>query len=400
MPDHKTNKIKILNRYYMVATTKRILVTAKVPERSDYEIGEYDSPTNATLGRFVTQAKLIDDTDPVKAYAQYWKANGVAKGMLQTCTCTVTATADATVTGATTTSIGLVANTGTIDNAAIRVGMKLTAINGKIATDTYVIAGTAADSIVNFPNVGTKVYLSKALGATSVAGATLTFTDPTFESGGLGGCLGCPHNLPLPHEETANAATSGYIYNGRVDFSELNTVYKSVEGTQPGTGCGAFAATCHNTGAQSYLDCLSLDGIKVGQTVEMGVAGTEIVAAAADQFPTVTAISSAPVIVSSVAYYRVTLDRATATAVTAANVVFTSGANCKNGFDSMVAGKLLSGTDGYSPDVKLTVKAKLSQPYQYVSECSNRGACDRETGLCQCFVGYTHDNCDTQTPVC
>jgi len=46
------------------------------------------------------------------------------------------------------------------------------------------------------------------------------------------------------------------------------------------------------------------------------------------------------------------------------------------------------------------IKAKLTQVYQYVSECSGRGTCDRETGTCSCFTGYSHDNCDTQTPVC
>jgi len=49
---------------------------------------------------------------------------------------------------------------------------------------------------------------------------------------------------------------------------------------------------------------------------------------------------------------------------------------------------------------KVPIKAKLTQVYQYVSECSGRGTCDRETGLCSCFTGYSHDNCDTQTPVC
>jgi len=49
---------------------------------------------------------------------------------------------------------------------------------------------------------------------------------------------------------------------------------------------------------------------------------------------------------------------------------------------------------------KVTMKAKLKQVYQYVSECSGRGTCDRSTGFCQCFDGYSHDNCDTQTPVC
>lgn len=229
--------------------------------------------------------------------------------------------------------------------------------------------------------------------------ADLVFTDPSYESGGKGGCLGCAHNLPLPNEETANAASAGYIYNGRVDFSVPNAIFKSVENTQPSTGCGQFVQNCVNTGTQSYLDCASLEGIKVGQTVsgdvKIAVAGTEL--------PKVVAISTVAVNdgagTASKVYYRVTLDRITAAAVddgtagdhiavTFKNTATTYAADCKNGFDSMVAGKLVSGTDGYTPDLKITVKAKLSQPYQYVSECSNRGACDRETGLCQCFGNH------------
>lgn len=34
--------------------------------------------------------------------------------------------------------------------------------------------------------------------------------------------------------------------------------------------------------------------------------------------------------------------------------------------------------------------------YNYVSECSGRGLCASDTGVCTCFKGYTNDNCNTQ----
>jgi hypothetical protein len=37
--------------------------------------------------------------------------------------------------------------------------------------------------------------------------------------------------------------------------------------------------------------------------------------------------------------------------------------------------------------------------YTYVAECSNRGLCNTESGLCECFPGYTSDSCHEQSSI-
>merc|ERR1712169_88810 len=38
----------------------------------------------------------------------------------------------------------------------------------------------------------------------------------------------------------------------------------------------------------------------------------------------------------------------------------------------------------------------VDSQYEYVAQCSNRGLCNEEEGLCECFSGYTGDSCSDQ----
>jgi hypothetical protein len=237
------------------------------------------------------------------------------------------------------------------------------------------------------------------------------FYDPSVKSGGGIPCNGCPHYLPVAHEETANSATGGFTYHNRIDFSELNKVYKSIENTADKQECAVTDKVLPGTltyGGSAITDYQigplpNVKNLKVGMEVSCTTASK----IETNPAPLITAIdastntitigpklegtSQGPIIATDLAGKTLSFKMPDTAS-------YTNG--CLNGFDSMAGGLLQAGSDGFTPDVKLTVKAKLHQPYQYVSECSNRGSCDRETGLCQCFTGYTHDNCDTQTPVC
>jgi hypothetical protein len=50
---------------------------------------------------------------------------------------------------------------------------------------------------------------------------------------------------------------------------------------------------------------------------------------------------------------------------------------------------------GYVQVIKFTPAS--TGAFTYVSQCSNRGLCNGDDALCECFKGYTNDNCDTQS---
>merc|ERR1711998_636713 len=50
---------------------------------------------------------------------------------------------------------------------------------------------------------------------------------------------------------------------------------------------------------------------------------------------------------------------------------------------------------GYVQIIKFT--PATTGTFTYVSQCSNRGLCNSDDAVCECFKGYTNDNCDTQS---
>lgn len=68
--------------------------------------------------------------------------------------------------------------------------------------------------------------------------------------------------------------------------------------------------------------------------------------------------------------------------------------------DRPFAGTSATGASLVTGDDNVAILYWANKPttgtFTFVNECSGRGLCERESGVCQCFKGYTNDNCDTQ----
>jgi len=54
----------------------------------------------------------------------------------------------------------------------------------------------------------------------------------------------------------------------------------------------------------------------------------------------------------------------------------------------------VNNANGYKPII--VTESSVGETYQYVSQCSNRGVCSLEFGICGCFTGYSGITCGTQ----
>jgi hypothetical protein len=79
------------------------------------------------------------------------------------------------------------------------------------------------------------------------------------------------------------------------------------------------------------------------------------------------------------------------------NLLTVEAYECHNGCTPKLTGLFLETVynTGYNMTTSLITERVTSDYNSF--ECGRRGKCDYQTGLCQCFLGYTGDNCNTLT---
>lgn len=86
---------------------------------------------------------------------------------------------------------------------------------------------------------------------------------------------------------------------------------------------------------------------------------------------------------------------ADATSIKAARGTSTQSGTAANSLTQPLYRKDEHALDGVMYEIFKITEASING-YEYVTQCSNRGACDDSSGVCGCFKGYSNDNCDTQ----
>lgn len=199
------------------------------------------------------------------------------------------------------------------------------------------------------------------------------------------------------------------------DFSTANTqfpIYKEISGTDAGITAGSILLL---NGRRYKVS--SRSGSKV--TLNENVAGGELRRLCTACVNTVTAAGTS---IALVATKKVTLaagDRvlvggllnedlqATVTTALTDGTTIAVSAGTFRGTPANVAGQSADVDYSASPrDLYVLSNGVLQTPsvvtegvattFQYVGQCSNRGFCNGETGLCECYAGYSNHNCDTQ----
>merc|ERR1712072_1196892 len=236
------------------------------------------------------------------------------------------------------------------------------------SADIYSCAQTGSGVVTGF---------AKANNIFTVSAATGGADDDTFFVNGLG-----------PMRVTSGIAGTDITAN--FDGESSDEFFESFDGGTD-TAMLMYAATAHTDRAAG--DILIMDGRRykvasVGNTPD----GTAAKVTLTETYAGGMIYEECTSCVTEITNVAITSSRSVTTAKGAKNGYPLDPPGIASGLTKTLY-RVLNGM-GYKP-YEVT-EAVGGTTYQYVSQCSNRGACDSSTGVCKCFKGYSNDNCDTQ----